>query len=60
MLTDLILVVERQTRILTGNLTVSTLAFPRKREANLGTVLFPILVFLTQGRGSLTDLVLAV
>ena len=29
-----------------------TLAFPCKREAHLGTILFPVLGFLTQGNGS--------
>ena len=30
----------------------STLAFPRKREAHRGTILFPTLAFLTQVNGS--------
>jgi len=37
---------------LTGKPYCSTLAFSRKREAYLGTILFPILVFLTQVNGS--------
>jgi len=36
------------------------LGIPTQEGGSRRTILFPILVFLTQGRGSLTDLVLAV
>jgi len=45
---------------LAGNHTLLDLGVPTQEGDSLRTILFPILVFLTQGRGSLTDLVLAV
>ena len=39
---------------------VLDIGVPTQEGGSLGTILFLVLVFLTQGRGSLTDLVLVV